>query len=157
MPIDSEVIISDTSCLILLSKIDKLGLLRKFSDSIYITPDIKSEFGKELPDWIKVKAPKNKSYQELLELDLDAGESSAIALTFELENSILILDDLKGRYLAEKLKLRFSGTFGLILKAKQLGIIDKVKPILDEIKKTNFRFSEKLFELILKEAGERVN
>lgn len=44
MPIDSEVIISDTSCLILLSKIDKLGLLKKFSNSIYITPDIKSEF-----------------------------------------------------------------------------------------------------------------
>ncbi|RUA32186.1 MAG: DUF3368 domain-containing protein [Bacteroidetes bacterium] len=154
MPIDSEVIISDTSCLILLSKIDKLDLLKKFSDSIYVTPDIKSEFGNELPDWIKVKAPKNKAYQELLELDLDAGESSAISLTFELENSILILDDLKGRYLAEKLKLRFSGTFGLILKAKQLGIIDKVKPILDEIKQTNFRFSEKLFELVLKEAGE---
>lgn len=87
-------------------------------------------------------------------MDLDAGESSAIALSFEVENAILILDDLKGRYLAEKLKLRFSGTFGLILKAKQLGIINKVKPNLDEIKQTNFRFSEKLFELLLKEAGE---
>lgn len=154
MSIESEVIISATNCLILLSKIDRLDLLKKISKSIFITSEIKSEFGKETPSWIKVKSPKNKSYQELLELDLDSGESSAIALSFEMKNSILILDDLKGRHLAEKLKLRYSGTFGLILKAKNIGVINEVKPILDAIKQTDFRFSEKLFQLVLKEAGE---
>lgn len=61
---------------------------------------------------------------------------------------------MKGRKIAEKLKLKFSGTFGLILKAKQIGIINIVKPILDEIKQTIFRFSEKIFELVLKDAGK---
>ena len=87
-------------------------------------------------------------------MDLDKGEASAIALSFEMDNSIVIIDDLKGRNVAERLNLRYSGTFGLILKAKQIGIIQSVKPILTKIKGTNFRFSEKLFKLILEQAGE---
>ena len=87
-------------------------------------------------------------------MDLDKGEASAIALSLELDNSIMIIDDLKGRKIADKLNLKYSGTFGLILKAKQEGIILSVRPILDKIKKTNFRFSEKLFKTISEQAGE---
>jgi len=54
-------------------------------------------------------------------MDLDKGEASAIALSLEMDNSILIIDDLKGRNVAERLNLRYSGTFGLILRAKQIG------------------------------------
>ncbi len=73
------------------------------------------------------------------------GEASAIALSLDMDNPILILDDLKGRKIADCLNLRYSGTCGLILKAKQIGQIKIVRPILDRIKSTNFRFSEKLF------------
>jgi len=154
MPQDSEIIISDTSCLILLSKIDELNLLGKLSENVFITPEIKNEFTKDLPTWIKVKKPTDKHYQRILEIDLDKGEASAIALSLDLQNSIIILDDLKGRKIAEKLNLRYSGTFGLILRAKQVGLIEKVKPILAKIRQTNFRFSEELFEITLHEAGE---
>ena len=154
MPLSSEVIISDTSCLILLYKIDELDLLKTICDNVFITKTIKQEFGKSLPNWIKVKSPADNHYQKILEMDLDAGEASAIALSFEFENSILIIDDLKGRKIADRLKLKYAGTFGLILRAKQAGIIRSVRPILDKIEKTNFRFSEALFDTILKEAGE---
>ena len=154
MQLNSEIIISDTSCLILLHKIDELELLDKLGKNVFITQIIKREFGQKLPDWIKVKEPSDKHYQKMLEMDLDEGESSAIALSFEIDNSILILDDLKGRKIADKLNLRYSGTFGLILRAKQVGIIESVKPILDKIRKTNFRFSEKIFDSILEQSGE---
>lgn len=75
-------------------------------------------------------------------------------MSFEIDNSILILDDLKGRKIADKLNLRYSGTFGLILRAKQVGIFESVKPILDKIRKNNFRFSEKIFDSILEQSGE---
>ncbi|MDP3431948.1 MAG: DUF3368 domain-containing protein [Bacteroidota bacterium] len=52
------------------------------------------------------------------------------------------------------INLRYSGTFGLILRAKQVGIFQSVKPILDKIRKTNFRFSEKIFDSILEQSGE---
>jgi predicted nucleic acid-binding protein len=151
---NSEIIISDTSCLILLSKIDELGLLNKISDKVFITSTIQNEYGKDLPSWIHIKEPHDNHYQKILEMDLDKGEASAIALSLEMDNSIIIIDDLKGRNVAERLNLRYSGTFGLILKAKQIGLIQSVKPILTKVKKTNFRFSERLFKLILEQAGE---
>ena len=85
---------------------------------------------------------------------MDKGEASAIALSFEIEDSILILDDMKGRKFAEGLNLRYSGTFGLLLKAKQIGVIKEVKPLLEKIRKTNFRFNEKLFEILIEQSGE---
>ena len=154
MPLNSEIVISDTSCLILLYKIDEIELLDKLSKNVFITPAIKSEFGQKLPDWIQVKETSDTHYQKILEMDLDEGEASAIALSFEMDNSILILDDLKGRKIADKLNLRYSGTFGLLLRAKQEGIIVSIKPILDKIRNTNFRFSEKLFDSIIEQSGE---
>jgi predicted nucleic acid-binding protein len=154
MPADSNIIIPDTSCLILLKKIDELGLMKLLADRVCTTSIIQMEFGKEFPNWIEIIDPTNKNYQTILEMDLDAGEASAIALTLERGNGILLIDDLKGRRIAEKLNLKFSGTFGLVLKAKQAGIIKSVRPILDRIRSTNFRFSEDLFNTIIKEARE---
>jgi predicted nucleic acid-binding protein len=154
MPQEYSIIISDTSCLILLSKIDELDILRILSDKVYITPEIKKEYTRELPNWIETKRPENDHYQKILEIDLDLGEASAIALSLDIEDSILILDDLKGRKMAEKLDLKYSGTFGLILKLKQNGLIESVKPLLEKIKDTDFRFSDSLFELIIRESGE---
>jgi predicted nucleic acid-binding protein len=151
---NSDIIISDTSCLIILDKIDELELLMKVGSKIFVTPIILKEFGKSLPEWVSVLAPENSHYQQILELDLDEGEASAIALSLEMKNPILMLDELKGRKVAERLNLRYSGTFGLILKAKQLGLINSVKPILEKIRATNFRFDEKLFEKVLEQAGE---
>jgi predicted nucleic acid-binding protein len=150
----SEIIISDASCLILLYKIDELYLLKGLAEKVYITRTIRKEFGKALPDWIKSKSPSDNHYQEILEMDLDPGEASAIALALEIDNTLLIIDDLKGRKVADRLKIKYSGTFGLILKAKQVGLIEKIRPVLEKIKSTNFRFSESLFEIILEQAGE---
>ena len=55
----SEIIISDTSCLILLGKIDEIDLLHRLCEKVYITPTIKEEYGEDLPDWIEIKAPGN--------------------------------------------------------------------------------------------------
>lgn len=151
---NSEIIISDTSCLILLHKIGELELLKKLGKIVYVTPTIHKEFTKELPHWIRISTPQNIGYQQILELELDEGEASAIALSMDIDNSILIIDDLKGRKIAERLKLRYSGTLGLILRAKQMGVIEKVRPIIDKIKSTNFRINEKLFQTIIDEAEE---
>jgi predicted nucleic acid-binding protein len=150
----SNVIILDTSCLILLSKINELDLLKQLSGKVYITSIIQKEYRKGIPAWIEIVDPSDNHYQTILEMDLDKGEASSIALSLEIENGILIIDDLKGRKVAEKLSLKYSGTFGMILKAKELGIIKSVKPILEKVRLTDFRFTEDLFQTMLKEAGE---
>ncbi|MCI5125460.1 MAG: DUF3368 domain-containing protein, partial [Candidatus Electrothrix sp. AR5] len=107
-----------------------------------------------LPDWIEIKAPENTQYQNLLEMDLDAGEASAIALSLEINRSILIIDDLKGRKIAERLQLKYSGTLGLLLQTKQAGILTALRPVVVKIRETNFRFSETLLDYLLEQAGE---
>ncbi len=149
-----SIVIIDTSCLILLSKIDELDLLKEVFKEIYTTNDVLLEFGNPLPSWILVKSPTNKNYQNLLELEIDKGEASAISLNLEIAKSIIILDDLKARKIAKRLNHAYSGTFGVIIKAKKLGIIKSVKPILEKIRSTNFRFSESIFDIVLHEANE---
>lgn len=154
MPPNSDRIIVDTSGLILLNKIDELELLNEIGRKVFVTSTIRDEFGLPLPKWLLTTDPENHHYQDILEMDLDEGEASAIALSLEMEDSILILDELKGRKVAGRLKLRYAGTLGLILRAKQIGIIKSVRPVLDKIRSTDFRFSNELLETVLKEAGE---
>lgn len=149
-----KVIISDTSCLIILSKIGELNLLRQLYKTVTITKDILLEYGEHLPDWIEVQQAKDHYRQQLLEMQIDKGEASAIALALETNETIIILDDWKARKLAERLGLTVTGTLGLIIKAKNNGIIPSIKPFLDKIKGTNFRFSEELEQIALKEANE---
>ncbi len=150
----SEIVIADTSCLILLSKIDQLDLLNVLGRQAVVTDIIANEFGHVLPHWISVAKAADVYYQLILEMELDEGEASAIALALEKPNSVLIIDDLKGRRVAERLRLDYSGTFGLILKAKQSGALKSIRPLIEKIERTDFRFSTKLIETILREAGE---
>jgi predicted nucleic acid-binding protein len=141
--------------LILLIKIDELELLHRFSNRIIITSIIKDELNIDLPEWIEVIDPRDKHYQNILEMDLDRGEASAISLMLEIDDAILLIDDLKGRKIADKLKLKFSGTFGFLLKAKELGLIKEIRPLIEKIRLTNFRFSEKVLIDVLIQANEQ--
>ncbi len=149
-----DVVISDTSCLIILSNINQLDLLKAVYKNIITTPYIVNEFGASLPEWIGIKSAVDQEKQQILALQIDKGEASAIALALEMPGSILILDDLQARTLAEKLGITITGTLGVIIKAKLNGIIPSVKPLLAKIKQTNFRISSALEEIVLKEAGE---
>ncbi|AHM62816.1 hypothetical protein D770_22855 [Flammeovirgaceae bacterium 311] len=150
-----DVVIADTSCLILLYKIDELDLLCQLYGKVIITQDVANEFIHRVPDWIEISQDVDKQLQALLELELDKGEASSISLALKIRNATLILDDLKARKVADKLELIYTGTFGMIVKSKLAGIIESVKPIIVKIKGTNFRISEKIIEETLREAGER--
>ncbi len=149
-----KTIISDTSCFIILSKIGELDLLKKVYGQIVTTSDIVEEFGETLPDWVIIENVSDKSRQRILELQIDRGESSAIALALEIPKSTLILDDFIARKIAQQLGISFTGTIGVIIKAKLNGIITSIKPYLEKIKETNFRISAEIELQALKEAKE---
>ena len=86
----SKPIISDTSCFITLSNIGELNLLRQLYKQIVTTTEIAQEFGESLPDWVEIISVSDKAKQELLEMQVDKGEASAIALALESENPFLI-------------------------------------------------------------------
>ncbi|MEM8970011.1 MAG: DUF3368 domain-containing protein [Bacteroidota bacterium] len=150
----SRIIVSDTSCLVLLDKLNSLYILEKLFSEITITPEIEKEFGQSLPAWITVVEVQNKEYQTVLQTNIDAGEASAIALALEQKNCLLILDDNKARKTATRLGIDYVGTLGLLVEAKEAGFIQLVKPVLEQIKATNFRITENLERKILDLAGE---
>ena len=149
-----KTIIADSSCLILLDKIEELELLKKLFGMVIITSIIAEEFGTPLPEWISIKDPENKNYQNILELSVDRGEASAIALAVEQSDCLLILDDQKARRLAAELNLKYTGTIALLVEAKSKGYITSVRPIINKIRKTNFHLTPELEKKILKSAGE---
>jgi len=148
-----SIVIADTSCFILLDKINELELLQKVFETVTTTKEIAIEFNKPLPGWVVIKSASNHRYSELLEIEIDKGEASAIALALE-DDALLILDDQKARKIAERLSLHYTGTLGIFLKAKTLGIIPAIQPLIQKIQQTNFRFSEKVLTEILNEANE---
>lgn len=145
-----KVVISDTSTLILLHKIGKLNLLKAVYHELVTTPEVKEEFGETLPQWIEIKTPSDKKYQTFLQTQVDLGEASAIALATDYADALLLLDDLKARKLATKLNFKVSGTLGVIHRAKQLGVIDKVKPLVEKLLATNFRIADNIIREILR-------
>lgn len=150
----SKIIVTDTSCLILLDKLDLLFVLKDLFAAITITSEIAQEYGKNLPAWISVQDAQNKHYQRMLQSTIDVGEASAIALAIEQQDCLLIIDDNKARKAASRLKISYIGTLGLLLEAKEVGLIKLIKPILEKIKKTNFRVTDNLEKEILRLAGE---
>ena len=149
-----SIVIADTSCFILLSKINEIEVLHQIFSTVVTTKEIAEEFGKPLPAWVSINIVENKNYQKILETEIDKGEASALALAMEEKKSLLILDDLKERKFAEKLHLNYTETLGVSLKAKEKGVFKNIKPILQKIQTSNFRFSEKGYCDILKEANE---
>lgn len=149
-----KIIISDTSCFIILTNIGELLLLQKLYSKITTTIEIATEFGEPLPDWVEILSVKSKDTQRLLEMQIDKGESSAIALALEISDSLLILDDIKARKVATQLGLSITGTLGIIIKAKLERIIPSVIPILNKIKQTDFRLSNEVELQVLKAAME---
>ena len=149
-----DIVLADTSCLIVLDKIGELNLLNTLYKEIYICKEVFEEFGNSIPEWIKILERSDGKYFRVLETLIDKGEAGILALALENKDSLTILDDLKARNLAKQLNIKFTGTLGVIVKAKQKGIILSVKPILNKLKDTNFRINSVIEKKILELSGE---
>lgn len=140
-------------------------MLRELFSEIYIPPSVLNEitelgnFNYDIPSmeqigWIHVKEPENSKLSNQLEETLHKGEAEAIALAKELNADYILIDEKKGRKVAESQGLTVIGLIGLLIKAKERRLIPKIKPFLDELIQKNFRISTKLYEIILKKVGE---
>lgn len=131
------IVVSDTSPLNGLLVIGRLDVLIQVYQKVIIPPAV---------------------YQELLALlskTLDQGESEAIATSIERNADYLLIDEKKGRAVAESLGIKIVGLVGVLIEAKELEVIGQVKPLLDELQqKAGFWISEKFYSYILQKLGE---
>lgn len=147
-------VICNSSCLIALDNIDMTPLLQAVYGHIIITEEVHAEFGKEVEAWIEIKEVTDRTKLAVLETAVDLGEASTIALALETPNALMILDDLKARKLATQLHLTFTGLLGILVKAKQQGVLQSVSAVLEQLKAVNFRISTDMECEILRLAGE---
>ncbi|MEO3406165.1 DUF3368 domain-containing protein [Mucilaginibacter sp. CAU 1740] len=137
-----SAVITDASCFIILDKISALHILDNLFSKVITTPEIALEYGKKLPHWVSVQSVQNKDLQNQFENIVDEGEASAIALAAEVNCDYLLTDDRAARRLAEQKGIIVKGSAGVLLFAKQKGIISLLRPYLEQIQQTNFRISQ---------------
>jgi hypothetical protein len=138
----TDLIIADSTCLIGLERIDKIDLLPQMYSQVIIPPQVQKEFGLSFA-WLIVKNPQNIGMINSLKLMVDDGESEAIALAYELGYR-LVVDDKQARNIAKRLDIEIIGTVGILVKAKQLGLIDQLLTILEALENKGFYLSQSL-------------
>ena len=148
-----KAIIADTSCLIIYEKIDRIGILQEMFSDLLVSKEVAAEFG-ELPVWITIQEVIEKEQYKKLAEQLGKGEASSIALALEFEESLLIIDERKGRKIAEDLGVDTIGSLGVLVKAKERGVINEVREILELIDRTDFRISPSVRDAVLRQSGE---
>jgi predicted nucleic acid-binding protein len=138
------IVVSDTSPILNLARIDRLDLLRLLYPQVLIPKAVYDELTdakRDLPSaadlaslsWLQVVAAVDQSrVQELME-NLDAGEAEAIVLAIDLRAGLLLIDERRGRRKATAAGLRVMGLIGIVAQAKQAGLIDLAKPVIDAL------------------------
>jgi uncharacterized protein len=154
------IVVSDSSPLIGLGDIGKLDLLRALYGSLLVPPDVSEEFTagqvpRPLPGWVEVREVANRSLVAVLQAEVHRGEAQAIVLAVELQAELVLLDDHHGRRMAAGLGLRHIGVLGILLEAKRRGLLEAIRPLIDDlIVNRSFWVSEDLRRRVLDAAGE---
>lgn len=160
-------VVCDTNVIIDFSKIGHLDLLKDVFDEVLIPDEVKEELlsgeadgiedtdiKKALDGWISIKTVKDRFALENLKIHIDKGESASIVLYKETNADLLAINDLKARGIAHALEIKIIGTLGILLLAKGKGLIQEIKPVIDELRKIGAYVSKNLYNRILKDAGE---
>ena len=147
-----EAVVSDSTCLIGLERIGELQILPALFDPIMIPPEVEREFGNKF-SWLQTENLTSNILATALCLVVDSGEAEAIALASE-KSCLLISDDKQARTAAKRLGVAVIGTVGVLVRAKQNGMVTVIKPILDDLELNSFFISRALRDEALKLVGE---
>lgn len=160
------IIVSNTTPLIAFSSLQKLDLLQQLFGKIYIAQAVyneatiekkaKDNLGYEISqaDWIYPIKIKDTLAVEVLLDELDLGESETIVLAKEINADWVLMDEKKGRRKLTQLGLQKIGTLGLLLKAKEVGLLTEIRPDIEKLNQTGFNLSEKVIHSVLQQANE---
>jgi len=150
-------IVSNSSPLIALVRIQRLDLVPALLQSILIPPAVAREIAPSipvLPLWVSVQPAAGRPAVLASRGRLGEGEWEAIALALEVRASAIVIDDRPARRLAEAAGLNVIGTLGLLLEAKRAGHLRTIRAELDKLLATSFFLSPQLYDELLRLAGE---
>ncbi len=159
------IVVANAGPLIALAQIGRLDLLPALYGEIRIPRAVWMEVvthGREQvgaaavssATWIEVADVRDQVALRLLRERLDEGESAAILLAIELRADLLLIDEARGRRIAEARGLNKTGTVGTLVLAKQQGLVQAITPLLDSLTTSGFHMSDELYQTARWLAGE---
>jgi uncharacterized protein len=158
-------VIVNTSPLLYLHQVGHLQLLQQLYGTIIVPPAVLQELevgklqGVDVPEinsieWIQTRPVACATLIPAV-IDLGQGEAEVLALGLETTNSLLIFDDQLARRIADLYKLKYTGTLGILVKARQAGYLASVAPVIVRLQSQGMWLTDKIINDVLKLAGER--
>lgn len=158
-------VITNSTPLIALAKINGLDILKEIYSQIVIPKAVYEEVavlgkGKKgsieitKAEWIKVKEVRDEKLKKILQMELGKGEAEVIALAYEVNANLVIIDENRGRGIAKMFGLKVTGTIGTIIEAKKRGLFNNVQEKLDGLINAGIWIGEDLYREALILSGE---
>ena len=158
-------VVSNTTPLLCMHKIGKLNLRHKVFKQVFVPHGVYSEiavkgFGKNgsmmftHTNFINVTSVGNKMAVRMLLSNLDRGEAEAIVLALELDADFILIDEKKGRRIAQACNKSVIGTIGVLQIAKNRGLISDMKSSLDAMISNGFWLDCNLYRSVLSRNNE---
>jgi uncharacterized protein len=160
------ILVLDASPLITLARVGSLDLLPQLTDHIVIPEAVYEESVTHAAgrpgsieiaqaSWITHRKVVNRAQVEQLHTRIGLGEAEAIILAREIgTDAIVVLDDATARRIAEQEGCRVVGLLGLLVMAKQRGLLSAVRPLLDAMRSSGFFVSDEIYTIILRQVAE---
>jgi predicted nucleic acid-binding protein len=160
------IIVSNTTPLIGFATIKRFDLLYELFGQVHIPQAVYQEtviFGREVggakrevskATWIETLVVKDRLAVKVLLDELDLGETETIVLAYEIGADWVLMDEKKGRRKLSQLGLNKIGTLGILLKAKQVGLLSVIKPEIEKLHQQGFSLSQTVIDTILHQANE---
>jgi predicted nucleic acid-binding protein len=159
-------VVADASPLILLARSELLSLLPTLFSEVLIPEAVWNEVNAAGPadpavqqlsaaSWPQVvQASTTPGDSEILQWNLGRGESAVLMIARRQTNCRALLDDRAGRACARTLEIPLLGTGGLLILAKNRGLIPSVADALRALRNSGLWLSDDMHQLLLQHAGE---
>lgn len=160
------IVVADAGPLIHLGAIGRLEIVRRLWPDVLVPDAVVREVtvtGAGLPGaeavkaagWLTVASPSNADVvSALLGSGLHRGEAEAIALAVERRAERLLIDERQGRLTAEGMGVPVIGSIGILVAAKARGEVERVAPLLAELRASGLWISDALVTRVLVAVGE---
>ena len=159
---DRPVVVNNTP-LVSLWALDRLDLFRDLWGQILIPEAVRDEFlaieqparttALEEAPWIR-SIPLSSPKRALAFAGLDRGEAEVLALAEETGAQLVVLDERRGRRFAQRMGFALTGTLGLLLLAKEEGLIPSVGSEIQKLQTYGLFIEDTLARRVLNLAGE---
>ncbi|WP_295434383.1 DUF3368 domain-containing protein [uncultured Thiodictyon sp.] len=156
------MVFCNTTPFIALSSIHQLHLLERVCGRIYVAQSVIEECAEGGPilvpdlrtlNWVTPLPDEEESSLPIL-FELDRGEKQTLALARKYPDSTVIIDERLARSVAEYLGIKVTGTLGVLVKAKALGLISSFQDAALAMQGQGLFYSTGLITRLANQLGE---